>query len=92
LEECLNSFLGRYFTKEELKVALKPKFGNDQFAKKLSDLLTVFYADFNQFGRIGQVNSGIGNFLQVERKGDDFQYKVINTAFSRVKSQMIKLY
>ena len=92
LEYALYSFIGRYFTKDDLMKKLKEKVTNETTCRKLADLLTVFYADVDQFGKTGAHNLGNGNFLQVERKGSDFQYRVINTAFSQVKSQMMRMF
>ncbi|MCA6471864.1 MAG: DEAD/DEAH box helicase [Chitinophagaceae bacterium] len=92
LERVLYAFVGRYFTKEELMKKLKEQISNETTCKKLADLLTVFYADIDQFGRTGTHQLTTGNFLQVERKGIDSQYKVINTALAQVKSQMMRLF
>jgi ATP-dependent DNA helicase RecQ len=91
IETALFSLRGSYFTKERLASKLNETFNNENLCKRLADLLTVFYADNNQYGRTGSM-LGSGNFLQVERNGNDFQYKLINTAFTRVKARMIRAF
>ncbi|MBS3921998.1 MAG: DEAD/DEAH box helicase [Nitrosarchaeum sp.] len=92
LERALYAFVGRYFTKDDLMKKLKEQVSNETTCRKLADLLTVFYADIDQFGKTGTHQLTSGNFLQVERKGNDSQYRVINTAFAQVKSQMMRLF
>lgn len=91
IEAALFSLRGSYFTKEKLTTKLNETFNNENLCKRLADLLTVFYADNNQYGNTGSM-LGSGNFLQVERNGNDFQYKLINTAFTRVKARMIRTF
>jgi RecQ family ATP-dependent DNA helicase len=92
LEQALYAFVGRYFTKDDLIKKLKERVSNETTCRKLADLLTVFYADIDQFGKTGNHQLTSGNFIQVERKGNDSQYRVINTALSKVKFQMMRLF
>jgi RecQ family ATP-dependent DNA helicase len=92
LEKTLSSFIGRFFTKEDLFTQLKQQISNSTTCRKLADLLTAFYADIDQFGRQGNHNLRNGNFLQVKTKGNDICYRVVNSAFNKVKSQMMRMF
>lgn len=87
VERALQGFVGRYFTKEELIDNLINSIHSKKICIKLADLLTVLYSEFKQFGLQSHQN---GNFLQVERKGNDYQFKVINTALNRIRSQLMR--
>jgi superfamily II DNA helicase RecQ len=88
IEESMLPFLGRYFSKEELIKNLRIKIKSETVCRKIADLLTVFFADINPFLR-NSTKSPVGNnFLQIERKDGDYQYKIINTAYGKIKSQM----
>ncbi|MBX3009773.1 MAG: ATP-dependent DNA helicase RecQ [Melioribacteraceae bacterium] len=90
LEKCLFSenLIGRYFTKDDLIKELKKQLGNEVTCRKLADLLIVFYGDINTFGKKGISNGRTSNFIQLKKIGESVKYKIVNTAFTRVKSEM----
>lgn len=91
LEDALASFGGKFFKKEALLKKLNEKFDNPTVCRKLTDLVTVFYSDKSNFGLGGSnFNFYNNNFLQEKTVGFDVQYRVVNTAFNKVKSQMIR--
>jgi ATP-dependent DNA helicase RecQ len=90
LEAALISFGGRYFKKEELFKSLNQKIDNVATCKKLADLLTVFYAERDGFGRNGGFDFNSNNFLQEKKKDNESRFRVVSNALVKVKSQMRK--
>ncbi|MBX7042373.1 MAG: DEAD/DEAH box helicase [Ignavibacteria bacterium] len=92
LETTLLHFSGHYFSKEELTKKLNESIQKESNCRKLADLLTVFYCNNGQSNRSSQYDSVNDNFLQSKTIGSELKYRIVNYAFGKVRSAVMKTF
>ena len=87
INSCFSNFNG-FFTKNQLIKTLSEKFKNKLLAKRVSDLILSIYTSEVEFGARGTQLVHGETFLQQRRKDHEYEYRVINKAYPRVRGQM----